>query len=186
MIGEIAAMRSAMNPTHRGAFQMEPPVLSVDQLRSLERALFAIMERWTLVAVHDASAAIAGFTEMGFPKMQPAVANQWTTVVQPEHRGRGLGKWLKAAMLERILTDCSRVREVRTSNLTTNEPMLAINRVLGFKPYIRGTGWQVSVARLRDYLSSNAGPPAGDARGGARGRSPDPCRSSDIRPAARR
>jgi GNAT superfamily N-acetyltransferase len=79
--------------------------------------------------VHDASAQVAGFTEMGFPLKQPTTANQWTTVVWPEHRGRGIGKWLKAAMLERILTDCSRVREVRTGNLTTNEPMLAINRL---------------------------------------------------------
>jgi mycothiol synthase len=157
LMGEIAPLRSATNPADRGAFQMEPPILSVDQIRSLERMLFAQgTERWALVAMHDASATVAGFTEMGLPATQPTVAHQWTTVVRPEHRGRGLGKWLKAAMLERMLIERPGVEEVRTGNATTNEPMLAINRTLGFKPYISGTGWQVSVPRLRDYLSAKS------------------------------
>jgi len=59
-------------------------------------------------------------------------------------------------MLERMLIERPGVEEVRTGNATTNEPMLAINRTLGFKPYISGTGWQVSVPRLRDYLSAKS------------------------------
>lgn len=154
LIGGIVALRSAVDPAHRGAFQMEPPILSVDQIRSLERVLLAPgSERWALIAIHESSAAVAGFTEMGFHSTRPTVAHQWTTAVRPEHRGRGLGKWLKAAMLERVLAERPHVEEVRTGNAATNEPMLAINRALGFRPYISGTGLQVPVPCLRDYLS---------------------------------
>jgi GNAT superfamily N-acetyltransferase len=155
LIGEIAALRTAIDPAHQGAFRLEPPMLSVDQIRSLERVILAQgSERRALVAIHESSGAVAGFTEMGFEAARPALAQQWTTVVRPGHRGRGLGKWLKAAMLERMLAERPGVEEVRTANAATNEPMLAINRALGFKPYIGGTGWQVPVSRLRDYLSS--------------------------------
>jgi mycothiol synthase len=155
LIDEIATVRMAMTPTRQDAFQLEPPLLSVDQIRSLERVLLRTgSERWALLAVHESSGALAGFTEMGFHAMEPTVAHQWTTVVGPEHRGRGLGKWLKAAMLTRMLSERPRVEEVRTGNAATNEPMLAINRALGFQPYLGVTGWRVSAPRLRDYLSS--------------------------------
>ena len=43
-----------------------------------------------------------GGTEMTFEAWEPSVGFQQNTAVHPDHRGRGLAKWAKAAMLARI------------------------------------------------------------------------------------
>ena len=58
----------------------------------------------------------------------------------PKYRGHGLGKWLKAAMLEKVLAERPAVKFVRTGNADENVPMLKINHALGFKPYVVGNG----------------------------------------------
>ncbi len=75
---------------------------------------------------------------------------RWTIFV----RGRGLGKWLKAAMLEKVLRDRPQVRRVRTGNANSNAPMLKINYELGFKPYKTWTTWQVELEKVLEYLKA--------------------------------
>jgi mycothiol synthase len=70
----------------------------------------------------------------------------------PRYRNRGLGRWLKAAMLERVLDDRPEVKRVRTENADSNAPMLKINQELGFRHYFAEYDWQVSVESVKAYL----------------------------------
>lgn len=112
--------------------------------------------RWLLLArANDGSGEPAGFTEVKWYANNPRVVQQGWTFVRPEHRGRGLGRKLKATMLRRILTDASAsaAEHVDTGNDDANEPMLAINRALGFRPHIAETTWELGADRLRAYLA---------------------------------
>jgi GNAT superfamily N-acetyltransferase len=60
---------------------------------------------------------------------------QSITGVLPAYRRRGLGKWLKAEMLEGVRERLPQARYLETGNAEQNEAMLAINRALGFQPY---------------------------------------------------
>jgi RimJ/RimL family protein N-acetyltransferase len=88
-----------------------------------------------------------------FEPWDPATARQQNTATDPEHRGRGLAKWAKAAMLLQLKNERPEVLCVRTSNAFSNEAMLAINTVLGFDVVEVRTEWQAPVAEMREALS---------------------------------
>lgn len=98
------------------------------------------------------SRRIAGFTGVGWQPNRPQILYQYGTAVFPEYQNRGLGRWLKAAMLEKVLRDLPQVRYVRTGNADMNAPMLKINQELGFKPYRSNYDWQVETEKVLEYL----------------------------------
>jgi GNAT superfamily N-acetyltransferase len=94
------------------------------------------------VARHQASGRLVGYTTLVVAAHQPDVAYQWDTLVLREHRGHRLGMLLKAANLEALLAELPGVRCVHTWNANENEPMLRVNRALGFQPIGQMTEWQ--------------------------------------------
>jgi GNAT superfamily N-acetyltransferase len=96
----------------------------------------------------------AGYTETVWNPNRPEILRQDMTGVFPEYRGKGLGRWLKAAMLDKVLKDRPQVKFVRTGNADTNAAMLKINQELGFKPYTADILWQVELERVLVYLGT--------------------------------
>jgi GNAT superfamily N-acetyltransferase len=76
---------------------------------------------------------IAGFTEIVVPGGSAERAAQYDTAVVPGHRGRRIGIWVKAAMLEWLRAERPEVREIETDNADDNVHMLAVNDELGFR-----------------------------------------------------
>lgn len=143
-----------MNTEPRGELEVEDFKVTPEQLRKDEvyNAKTGV-ERWTFYARHSDSGEFVGYTQTGWRASEPTIVWQWGTAVKPKHRGHGLGKWLKALMLEKILAERPEAKFIRTGNADVNAPMLAINRALGFKPYVAHTAWQSDVDQLRVYLS---------------------------------
>ncbi len=108
--------------------------------------------RLIVAVTTEADGRISGVTVMGFFPDQETMIHQYITGVRLRYRGRGLGKWLKAAMLLRVRKCLPQVQVVVTNNATSNEAMLSINRRLGFKPYKDGFDAQIRLADLEDYL----------------------------------
>jgi GNAT superfamily N-acetyltransferase len=98
------------------------------------------------VAVDSATGQLAAFTDIAVADHSPTVAHQWDTLVLKEHRGRRLGMLVKATNLRALLAELPEVRRVITWNAEVNEPMLRVNRALGFVPVAVTTEWQKSLA----------------------------------------
>ncbi len=96
---------------------------------------------------------LSGLTNMGYLPSERTHIRQFMTGVKDVHRGRGLGKWLKAAMLIKVREEYPQVKVVRTGNATSNEAMLSINVRLGFKPYREGVEAQIPLKALEAYLN---------------------------------
>ena len=106
-----------------------------------------------MYAVDVRSGAFAGYTEIMWHPESAEVLGQGETGVLPDHRNKGEGRWLKAAMLERVLEQLPQARLIRTSNAASNEPMLKINHEMGFEPCKSFTAWQIDLPNAQEYLA---------------------------------
>jgi mycothiol synthase len=113
---------------------------------------------WLLLAIDDQTGAGVGFTEVEFNPLDPHAIQQEGTAVVAAHRGRGIGLWLKAVLLERILAERRDSRFIRTGNANVNAQMLAINDKLGFTYAWQSTLWQLPIARAREVLAGAEAP----------------------------
>ncbi len=152
---QIAKVKEAMNTAPIGTIDVDysERVITVAQVR--DRAAYlrsSGWQRWTVYAKHQLSGDLAGFTELQWHPDQPARLFQGETGVLPEHRGHGIGLWLKAAMLARVLEALPLAKHIETSNANMNAPMLRINRILGFVPKYQEAEWQARVSEVRSYL----------------------------------
>lgn len=154
----IVRLREVMNTEPRDNLELEDVHWTKEQLRQIEASLAEEKtERWTIYVREKKTGNLAGYTEVFWSPFEPETLYQGDTGVFPEYRGRGLGKWLKAAMLEKVLRDRPQVKRVRTGNATSNAPMLKINYELGFRPYKQWTTWQVELEKVLEYLRSSPG-----------------------------
>jgi mycothiol synthase len=105
------------------------------------------------VLTREPDGTISGITEVTWAPFRSPLIEQQFTGVLPDARGRGLGKWIKAAMLLHVRDLYPDTRWISTGNAGSNAPMLKINRALGFKPYRTGTAYQITRDRLAERLT---------------------------------
>ncbi len=142
----IAEMFGTMNTAPRGSLKVDDHRVTADQVRQgMKELTIAKVSRWVLYARETATGALAGFTEVFWHSDRPSHLAQGNTGVLPRYRGHGLGRWLKATMLERVRRDRPMIRFVDTGNADSNAPMLKINEDLGFRLHMVSRTWQLAV-----------------------------------------
>jgi mycothiol synthase len=148
-----------INDMPRGDIAFNDWKLTEAQIRQRESFFKqAGMTWWLVLAIDDRTGEGVGFTEVEFNPLDPHAIQQEGTAVVAAHRGHGVGLWLKAVMLERILAERSDSRFIRTGNANVNKQMLAINEKLGFTYAWQTTLWQVSIADARKALAGAEAP----------------------------
>jgi GNAT superfamily N-acetyltransferase len=153
----FADLLNVMNTEPRGELQIEDTTATPKMIREDERFFFANGSRRLIACVrHRASGALVGFTELAWNPKRAKIVWQHGTGVVEAHRNRGLGRWLKAANMETMLAMNPSARFVRTGNADSNAPMLAINRQMGFAPFIAEIRWQGSAPAILHRLPASA------------------------------
>ena len=94
----------------------------------------------TAAAVHVGSGRLVGFTELATAAAGRA-AIQEDTLVLREHRGHGLGAWMKTATLPLLREHAPHLTSIVTWNAEENRPMLDVNEQMGFRPIGYEGGW---------------------------------------------
>ncbi len=154
--GDVATLHHIMQTAPREDLDAGEVLIDAEFVAELDRALAeAGRTRWTLL-VRDGEGACVGGTEITFEPSDPSTVFQQNTGIDVSHRGLGLAKWAKSAMLERLRQHPA-ARRVRTDNASSNASMLAINDALGFKLVNTRTEWQVDVADLLQALRAPGG-----------------------------
>ncbi len=157
LAGMIAMVQAWVNDEPRDTLELEDSTHVADTYRDFEAWTFAGgRRRWLLVAIHRPDERLVAMTEVVWSPARPQILEQWGTGVQPDYRCRGIGRWLKATMLEKILRELPEARVIRTGNANSNAPMLKINNELGFKPFISRPAWQVETRTVERYLTASA------------------------------
>jgi GNAT superfamily N-acetyltransferase len=88
---------------------------------------------WITIMAEETDGELSGFTEIFQRTGEPFVINQGQTGVLEKYRGRGLGKWLKAEMLDYIGMNLKNAGCIETGNADANAAMVSINERLGFR-----------------------------------------------------
>jgi GNAT superfamily N-acetyltransferase len=106
------------------------------------------------VIAREPDGVISGMTDVVWARYHHPIVYQWFTGVRPDARGRGIGKWIKAAMVLRLRELYPDLEWISTENAGSNAPMLKINRTMGFKTYRQGTVYQMTRDELEKRIAS--------------------------------
>lgn len=141
------------NDQPRDNLEMEDMQITPELLREFEKMHFSTGgQRWTVIGRERRGGDFVGYSAITWHPNRPTIVNQQGTGVFPRFRGHKLGRWLKAAMIERILAERPEVQYIRTSNANSNAPMLRINQELGFRTYYSTCVWQIETDELLRFL----------------------------------
>lgn len=158
LLEEFVDLYHVTNTAPRDDLEMDDEIVTAARLREDEARMVDLgTERWRVLARHLPSGQLAGFTEIWFPTHTNVQADQGWTAVRPEHRNHGIGRWIKAANILRVLDERPEVEAVDTWNAFSNGPMLGINIAMGFE-LLRGYNeWQAPTDVVADRIGQVLG-----------------------------
>lgn len=153
LVQKYCDLAGVMNTAPRDDYEMDDWVLTPKMWRETEANSEArAADINTCIAVHGPSGDFAGYTTIQTDRLRPDQAWQWDTGVHPDHRNKGLGRWLKAALIKKVIKDYPEVDRVDTDNAGSNAPMLAINVAMGFRGILETGVWQGDLATAIERL----------------------------------
>jgi GNAT superfamily N-acetyltransferase len=132
---------------------MEPMVTTAETIADRIKQLEGVVERTTAIARHVESGQLVGFSGIIRFVEDHETLNTSLTVVDRDHRGFALGKWIKSAVILRALEKYPKAIRLVTENAASNAPMLGINTAIGFKPEFEMVAYQATVDVVKAYLN---------------------------------
>lgn len=149
----FATLTGVMNTAPRGDLELEDTKVTPKMIREGEACAFANGSRRLITcARYVPTGELAGYTELYWNPKRATIVGQGATGVLVAHRNHGIGRWLKAANILAMLRENPQARFVRTGNADSNVPMLAINRRMGFAPFMADIGWQGRAPEIASRL----------------------------------
>jgi hypothetical protein len=142
----MAAMVAAINDAPIDDLDIEDEVFTPERIRAYEHAQAArgiLLHR--VVARHRETGELAGQTVVGVDGERPELAEQHDTSVVRAHRGHRLGLLLKIELLRWLREAQPQVATIDTWNSASNDHMIGVNEVLGYRVMGRALAFQRSV-----------------------------------------
>ena len=133
---------------------MEPRNWTADTVRDMREHFKQGVDTLSSLAIHEETGEIVGMSELVRRHSDPATWVVTVTMVDPAHRGKSIGKWLKGAVNLAALEHWPGGVYEETANHFTNEAMLAINRSMGFQHELTITNVEIDVEDARTYVES--------------------------------
>ena len=155
MWADYAAQRSALlNTIPFEGLEIGEIIITTERMREWYERVKLTGEVPHDVVTREPDGVISGMTDVSWAPYRRTLIEQQFTGVLPSARGRGIGKWIKAAMLLHIRELYPDAEWVVTDNARSNDPMLHINRRLGFKPYRTSVEYQMTRDQLEARIAS--------------------------------
>jgi len=153
VVDRYCELQFQMNTAPMEDYELDDEVLTPAMWREEERQVAASFNGFlTIVAVHRPSGEFVGSTSVQTDQLQPEQAWQAETIVHLDHRNKGLGRLLKASMIERVVRDWPKINRIDTTNAGSNRPMLNINEAMGYKTIQVTNAYQGDLSIARENL----------------------------------
>jgi GNAT superfamily N-acetyltransferase len=137
----LAVARSSMTDAPTGQLQRTDFRWDASEVMRVARVVADRGDALHSVAALTLEGMIAGYTEVVVPGGDKEVAQQYDTVVVPEHRGHGLGVLLKANLAIWLRAELPGLRVIETDNAADNHRMQQVNLRLGYHEIRRAAWW---------------------------------------------
>lgn len=145
-LDDLAEMAAAINDAPTDDLDYEDEVFTGDRMRAYEEATHGRGQRmYRLVARHVPSGHLAGQTVVAVEGEHPERGHQHDTSVVRAHRGHRLGLLLKADMMRWLREAEPQLVEIDTWNAESNDHMIGVNEVLGYRVMGREVAYQRSL-----------------------------------------
>lgn len=139
----LAVLTASINDAPTDDLDIEDEVFPPERVRDYEEAQVGrAYELHRIVARHRETGELAGHTVVAVEQERPSIAHQQDTAVSPKHRGHRLGLLLKAEMMLWLSAEQPQVKTVDTWNAESNDHMIGVNKVLGYRILGRGVQFQ--------------------------------------------
>ncbi|MFI6097205.1 GNAT family N-acetyltransferase [Lentzea sp. NPDC051213] len=150
LLSSYATARNAIQDAPTGDQTVPSAQWTPDRVRAAEDDyLERGAEQRVVVAVHEASGAVAGMTELELHSDRPHRASQQETSVVPAHRGHGLGRCMKAHMIRWVRAERPAVTQILTGTGAENAHMARVNHSVGFVTVGEMVSVSASISELR-------------------------------------
>jgi GNAT superfamily N-acetyltransferase/RimJ/RimL family protein N-acetyltransferase len=142
----LAELTAAINDAPTDDLDVEDEVFPPERIAAYEHTWEARGHRlYRVVARHRESGRLAGQSVVAVDGERPELAEQHDTSVVAAHRGHRLGLLLKLEMLGWLSEDEPQVREIDTWNAESNDHMIGVNEILGYRVLGRVLDFQRSL-----------------------------------------
>lgn len=139
-LDDLVVMSSSINDAPTDDLDYEDEVFSPERMRAYEEAWVARgLRPYRLVARHLPSGELAGQTCVGVLESDPTWGQQDDTTVTRPYRGHRLGLLLKIGMLRWLAEAEPALERIDTWNAESNDHMITVNEVLGYR--VMGREW---------------------------------------------
>ncbi|HEY2947530.1 MAG TPA: GNAT family N-acetyltransferase [Micromonosporaceae bacterium] len=143
MLPDVARMTAAINDAPIDDLAVEDEVFTPERIRAFDAARAAHGRRaYRLIARHRDTGELVGHTMVGVDGERPWLGSQYDTSVLRAHRGHRLGLFLKIGMLRWLAAEEPQLHTIDTWNAASNDHMIAVNELLGYRVIARSTAWQ--------------------------------------------
>ncbi|WP_372663196.1 GNAT family N-acetyltransferase [Amycolatopsis kentuckyensis] len=133
VLESYAAARGAIHDAPLGESGYRWPQWSPARVRAAEaEAREQGLEQRIVAAVHERTGDVAAFTEVCVHPRRPDWGYQRDTAVVAAHRGRGLGRCIKAHMVRWLLAERPAVARISTTTGADNAHMIRVNEEIGY------------------------------------------------------
>ena len=134
--------RRAMDDTPMDDAAYSAPSWDVARLHTVAAAVADRGDILHTTAAVGTDGEMAGFTELVVPGTGEGEAQHYGTGVLPEHRGRGLARWMKAEQITLIRERFPKLSALLADTADSNAPMRRVNEALGYRPTHRSLLFQ--------------------------------------------
>lgn len=132
----------------------EPRTWTAELIREMTENYLKEVESLVAVATVEESGHPVGLSQLIRRKSDPSTWVVTTTMVEPDHRGHSIGKWLKGAVNMVALERWPGAVYQETGNAFVNEAMLAINHAMGFEHEMTVTDVEIAVNDAFEFVAS--------------------------------
>ncbi|WP_435768570.1 GNAT family N-acetyltransferase [Nocardioides sp. SYSU DS0651] len=139
-LDDLAEMASAINDAPLDDLEYEDEVFTAERMKAYETAVAGHDERlYRVVARHVPSDALVAQSVVAVRSDDPTWGEQHDTSVVRAHRGHRLGLLVKVEMLRWLREAEPQLATVNTWNAESNDHMIGVNEILGYR--VMGREW---------------------------------------------